>query len=111
LVSILGFVVWFPLKLPRNLVFFSFAFILYFAAETTVLLVRKLVSTQVLRRLSIADLAMLCGCFLFLMLKLTREGDRVTVRIGHQWEKGEQAKLLSQLEGVNEALIRSARQL
>ena len=109
-VAMLAFVLWFPVELPRNLVFFSFSFVSYFAAETALLLVRKMVDNDTLRLLSIVDMIILSGCFLFLMLKLTRDGDEVTLRLGHRWERVEQAKLISQLETVNQALIRTARQ-
>ncbi len=111
LVAILSFVLWFPVQLPRNLVFFSFGFVAYFSAETTVLLIREMVSPSVFEKLSVADLAFLSACFLFLMVKLTRQGDTVRVRIGHRWEKQEQSKLINQLENLNTALLRSARQL
>lgn len=106
---ILAFVLWFPVQMPKNLVLFSFTFVLDFAFRNALLLVRPSVSRQTAGFLSAADTTLLGICFLFWTLFLTPAGQRVQMRIGHGWEPSEQKRLVEQLETMNAALLRQAR--
>ncbi len=55
LVLILGFVLWFPVQMPRNLAVFSAGFVVYFAAKTSLLLTRGIWSRRAFRYVEHVD--------------------------------------------------------
>lgn len=109
LVVILGFVLWFPVQMPRNLAVFSVGFIVYFAAYTGLLLTRGMWSRQVLVLVSNVTLFITTACYAYWAIFLTRQGETVPVRLGHGWHAPEQDRLIGQLEAMNASLLRAAR--
>jgi hypothetical protein len=108
LVAILGFILWFPVKLPRNLVVFSIGFVAYFAINTGLLLIESFVSHTISQNIGNALTLLLSLCYAYMAFSITAEGETRYVSVGHGWSVGEQKRLLQQLEDMNKALIRAA---
>jgi hypothetical protein len=109
LIGILGFVVWFPVRIPKNLAVFSFGLLIFFAARTVSLLTWSFWSPESLRVVS--DLNMLVPglCCAYWAIFITGRGEQASVRIGHHWQTREQERLIGQLEAMNASLLRAAR--
>ncbi|MFL6352069.1 MAG: hypothetical protein ACJ74Z_09490 [Bryobacteraceae bacterium] len=110
LVAILSFLLWFPVKLSKNLIVFTTGFLVYFAAKGALLLTYNLWSTDILRLRAVSNIIMLISgaCFAYWAIFVSRQGETVSVRIGHSWHVEEQERLIGQLEAINAALLRSA---
>ncbi len=108
LLCILAFVLWFPVRIPRNLVVFSFSYIGYFGAHTGLLLMRDLSHSFDPYYLSMADGILLSCCFFFITVAVRKSGEAVPLRIGHRWEPSQQQKLVQQLEAMNASLLKGA---
>jgi len=108
LVSILGFVVWFPVEISRNLIVFTTGFLVYFAAKSALLLTRSFWSHESLRLISNLIMFISSACFAYWAVFINRAGAAVAVKIGHSWRRHEQDRLIGQLEAVNAALLRAA---
>ncbi len=109
LLGILGFVLWFPVQMPRNLAVFSLGYVIYFGSETVLLLMRTVWSADITDVVSIAISFVLSGCLIVWLLFLNKQGQAVPVRIGHSWRLQDQQRLIGQLESMNTALLRAAR--
>lgn len=109
LLVILAFVLWFPVQMPRNLVIFSIGLVVYFAANTALMLTRGLWSKQSLFLVSNVIAFVLSACYAYWTIFITREGEARSVRIGHRWQAREQERLVGQLEALNASLLRAAR--
>ncbi len=113
LVIILAFILWFPVKMSKNLAIFSIGLVVYFACKTGLELVniyaRLGVTASHILDVIVSGVVILC--FLYWMAFLDSKGSLTTVRIGHGWQPEEQEKLIKQLESLNGALMRSSQQL
>jgi hypothetical protein len=110
LLGILGFILWFPVQMPRNLAVFSLGYVIYFGSETALLLIRSIWPQQNLNgAISVATSFVLSACFIAWLLLINKKGEAVPVRIGHRWQLQEQKRLIGQLESMNAALLRAAR--
>jgi hypothetical protein len=113
LIAILGFILWFPVKMSRNLAVFSVGFVIYFASKTGLELL-SLYNAASLKTQDIIGLGVnivLVSCFVYWVLFIDANGQAIEVRIGHGWHRDEQEKLIGQLEALNVALLRSSQQL
>ncbi|MGI8962056.1 MAG: hypothetical protein ACR2IV_20320 [Bryobacteraceae bacterium] len=108
LVSILGFLLWFPVEVSKNLIVFSTGFLVYFAAKTALLLTRSFWSHQSLNLVSNLIMFISCACYAYWAMFISRQGENVPVRVGHSWRVREQERLIGQLEAINAALLRTA---
>jgi hypothetical protein len=108
LVSILGFLLWFPVEVSKNLIVFSTGFLVYFAAKTALLLTRSIWSHESLNLISNLIMFVSGACFAYWAIFITPEAETVPVRIGHSWHRPEQERLIGQLEAINMALLRAA---
>jgi len=113
LIAILAFILWFPVRMSKNLAIFSVGFVVYFASKTGIELI-NLYSTlggKATAVLSTVDSVVLILCFLYWIFFIDAQGQRAQVRIGHSWRVAEQAKLLEQLESLNGVLMRSSQRM
>jgi hypothetical protein len=108
LVSILGFLLWFPVEVSRNLMVFSTGFLVYFGAKTALSLTRSFWSLENVRLISNLIMFISGACFAYWAMFISRQGETVPVRIGHSWHRREQERLIGQLEAMNAALLRTA---
>jgi hypothetical protein len=108
LVCILAFILWFPIRMRRNLAVFSTGLIIYFSAKVSLLLVRTYLSQDSTRLLSNIVTLVLAACFAYWIIFITPHGQTIQVRWGHSWRLEEQRRLMAQLESMNTALLRAA---
>jgi hypothetical protein len=110
LVAILLFILWFPIEMRRNLAVFSVGFIFYFAALTSLLLLSHFAPW--LNRTLLNDVMTMVEicCFTYWIVFITKEGEKVTVSIGHSWNRQQQDLLLERLEAMNASLLHSPGQ-
>jgi hypothetical protein len=109
LLAIQGFILWFPVSLPRNLVLFSIGFVFNFVCETVLLVIRGLLPPSASAVIDPVNLFVLTACLLYFSLVITRPGESIPIRLGHIWHSAEQDRLFRQLEQINGALLRSVR--
>ncbi|MBV9296930.1 MAG: hypothetical protein JO145_15270 [Acidobacteriaceae bacterium] len=109
LLSILGFILWFPIRMPRNLAIFSVGYVIYFAAKTALLLARSYLAPERSDLFSVVLNVILTGCFIYWIMLISRQGEIARVQIGHSWHLVEQKRLIGQLEAINTALLRASR--
>jgi hypothetical protein len=109
LVCILGFLLWFPVEVSKNLVVFSIGFLVYFSTKTGLLLMGSVWSHESLDIISNLIMFISGACFAYWAIFITPEAETVPVRIGHIWQRREQERLIGQLEAINIALLRTAR--
>lgn len=109
LLAIQGFILWFPVPLPRNLVLFSVGFVFNFVCETALLMVRGLLPPAAAGIVDPVNLFVLSASFAYFALVITSAGESIPVRVGHIWRRSEQERLFQQLEEINGALLRSVR--
>ena len=109
LLVMLSFVLWFPVRMPKNLVIFSTGFLIYFAADTALFLTRGVWSRETLVIISYVRSFIFCACYVYWAVFITAAGEKTTVRVGHRWHGGEHERLIGQLETMNASLLRAAR--
>jgi hypothetical protein len=116
LIVILAFILWFPVKMSRNLAILSIGFVVYFGSETGLGLLRSYSGRGVLQASTIA-LVSICGnlvlvlCFAYWIAFIDSKGQTAQVRIGHSWRPADQTRLIQQLESLDLALLRNSRRL
>jgi hypothetical protein len=106
LVSI--FLVYYPVRLSRNVVSYSVGYAVYFLTKATALFVRTL-GHYVGPQIGTALLIVSSVCLLFWILTLNRQGETLTVVIGHKWKSDDEARLLSKLKDINAHLVAAGK--
>lgn len=109
LIIILGFVLWFPVQMPRNLAVFSTGFIVFFLVNTALLLSRGIYSRAAMVMASDIGMFVVAACYAYLALFINPQGEQAPVRLGHGWAPEQQQRLIGQLEAMNAALLRARR--
>jgi len=102
------FLVWYPVRLSRNVVVHSFVFALYFLGKALVVLYRNLGGDS--RAASSGILIFSAVCVVAWNVLITRTGEQTEMVVGHAWDRDEEQRLLEQLEGLNSAVGRIARE-
>jgi len=108
LILISGFLVYYPIPLGRNVIVYLAGYTVYFLTNTTVALINNLGHFWN-RPLSDVNMGVSVTCLLFWLLALSRQGEKARMVVGHQWNPGEEQRLLAQLEAINASLSRSRR--
>lgn len=108
LIAILIFILWFPVRMSRNLALFSIGLVVFFTAKSLLKLL-ALYSASATRVIDLSVSGVLILCFLYWIIFIDAKGKEAQVRIGHGWHREEQQKLIAQLESMNAALMRSTR--
>jgi hypothetical protein len=110
LLGVLGFMLWFPVQVPRNLAVFSGAYLVFFTATVIALFLGDFFrvgnSARILSR-AIEVISALCYCWW--LFTLSKAGEQEPVRLGHGWKPAEQEKLMTKLNAINEALLAGSR--
>ncbi len=107
--SILAFTLWFPVRMPKNLAFFSIGFIVYFGTELILLLVQSFWVHQASAAMNVILICLSSVCYVYWLVLLRPQGEIVSVTVGHSWSKPDQQRLVGQLEAINASLLRAAR--
>jgi len=116
LVAILTFILWFPVKMPRNLAVLSIGLVVYFGSKTGLTLFLTYSAPGVISRsmseLLSASVSMIgVFCFLYWIVFIDPRGQTSEVQLGHSWRSADQLKLIQQLESLNLALLRNSQRL
>jgi len=102
------FLAYYPVPLTRNAIVYLVGYAALFLAHATALFINNL--GYYLDRLWGDSLMVVYAlCIAFWLFNLNERGERRTVVLGHQWNRADEARLLSQLEAVNNNLLRTAR--
>jgi hypothetical protein len=113
LIAILAFILWFPVRMSRNLAIFSVGFVVYFASKTALELVNiySAPGAKATAILSTFASLVLISCFLYWIVFIDPRGQTAQVRMGHSWRLADQKGLLDQLEALNGTLMRSSQRI
>jgi len=106
LLGVLGFLVWFPVAVPRNLVVFSVTYIVFFAANVVAF---SLYNGNNVRVIAWIGWIVATLCYWCWLLFLSEAGERAASRIGHSWNPSDRERLLGQLGAINATLLEAAR--
>lgn len=104
LLLMLLFVLWYPVRMPRNLAVFSLGFCVYFTSKTMFLLLHSFWSHKALPIVNIGVTFIFCICLVYWIIFLNRRGEIAPVVMGHSWQADRQLELMNDLEHINEAL-------
>jgi hypothetical protein len=113
LIAISAFILWFPVKMARNLAIFSVGLVIYFGSKTglELLIIYSAPDAQTRSILSTCVSIVLIACFVYWIVFIDPKGQTAQVRLGHGWRLAEQDKLLGQLESINGVLMRSSQRM
>ncbi len=105
----LVFILWFPVRMPRNLAGFSIGFVLYFSAKTSLLLLRSFWAHGNFAMLDDGVTVILCSCLVYWIIFINSSGEHRPVTLGHSWQTAKRNKLIGDLEALNASLARAGR--
>jgi hypothetical protein len=108
LLLISGFLVYYPVPLGRNVVVYLAGYAVFFVMLGTTAFINNL-GYFWNRQKGDVEMAVSAGCLIFWLLALSPQGETKLVVVGHQWNPGDDQRLLAQLEAINASLLRSAR--
>jgi hypothetical protein len=109
LLAISAFLLWFPVKVRRNITIYVAGFVLFYASRSAGLLVINLLPVAALRLVSVVLLGFSLGCLLLWLTGLRRESDDVNTVTGSPTNAAALERLSAQLDQINTALARFAR--
>ncbi len=109
LLVLTGFLIWFPVPLPRNTVLHTIVFGLFFSSQALLLLFRNVGGPALTRALSAAHLGVYVLCVAAWCVFLSPRGERSTYTLGQRWNREAQDRLISQLDTINDALLRAVK--
>jgi hypothetical protein len=102
------FLVYYPVRLSRNVVFYSIGYAVYFLTKATALFVRTL-GHYVAPQVSTVLMIVFSVCLFFWIFTLNKQGELRTVVIGHKWKSDDEARLLSKLKDINAHLVAAGK--
>ncbi len=105
----LAFILWFPVRMPRNLAVFSLGFIVYFSAQTALLLLRSFWAHENFAMVDDGVTVILCACLVYWIIFINSSGEQRPVTLGHSWQTVKRTKLIGDLEALNASLARAGR--
>lgn len=109
LLVMLAFILWFPVKMPRNLAVFSIGFSVYFSVKATLILIHDFWAQNKYPLMDEGMALILCICLAYWITFLNKAGEQAPVIVGSRWQEGRQAELFNNLEHINATLARSGR--
>lgn len=107
LLGIEAFVLWFPVRMARNLFVFSAGLTVYFLLRAVSVLGLGVLSHQQETLLSNITMSALTLCYVYWLATITARGELTEVQIGHSWSSEAQESALRELERMNTILLRS----
>jgi hypothetical protein len=108
LIVMSGFLLWFPVRANRNVVYWFAGFMVYELFRWTGLLLGNL-WPQFNQNLNVVMLTVTLVCLAGWTLLLKPEGEKETVVTGHSWNPDQAERLTIQLDAINSRLARLAR--
>lgn len=105
---ITAFLVYYPVPLGRNVIAYLAGFGVYFLTKCVMTFMNNLGYFRN-RQNSNIDMGVALMCLVFWCLALDRQGEKKLVVVGHQWNPGDEQRLMAQLKAMNASLLRSSR--
>jgi hypothetical protein len=93
------------LTLPRNVVFYSIGYALFFSAFAVQAFLIS-IRPELVAITNVAATAVMCGCLVFWSLTLNREGEAIEIAAGPKVSEHERAELRARLTNLSEFLGR-----
>jgi hypothetical protein len=109
LLLIACFLVWFPVRMKRNVALYVGGFVGWFLARSSMLLFINLVPPESRHPFSTAILMVELLCLSLWLVGLRPEGENVTTVTGHRWNPEALTHLTGQLGSINANLTRLGR--
>jgi len=109
LLTITAFMVWFPVQLNRNTVFYCMGYSIFFFFKGLSLLGRNVLGPEATLWASTVNLLVATLIMTIWVWSLRQDGERRQLAIGHSWRQDEAERLIQQLESINDTLLRGAR--
>jgi len=106
LLLIACFILWFPVRMKRNVALYIGGFVVWSLARSSMLLFINLMPARVLRSSSVAILLVELLCLLVWLVGLRPRGEELTAVTGHQWNPGAMERLTGQLGSITARLAR-----
>ena len=103
-----AFLAYYPVPLNRNAVSYLVGYSVWFLTNAVTLLLNNM-GYHWNELWGSVWMTVYVMCLVFWLVALNRQGEAKTLVVGHQWNKADEARLLSQLDAINSRLIRSAR--
>ena len=103
-----AFLVYYPVPLGRNVIVYSMGYAVFFLTRAAVTLLLNLGQNWA-RPLSDVAMAVSVACLILWIFALRRAGENKRVVVGHQWNPGDNQRLLARLDAINTSLLRSGR--
>lgn len=102
------FLLYYPIPLNRNVIVYSIGYAFYFLCKAASLFARN---SGFAKTSFVSDIWLTVStlCVLFWIIFLNRKGEKTAVVFGHRWDRGDEARLLRQLEAINASLLRTTR--
>jgi hypothetical protein len=109
LLVISAFMLWYPVKVRRNIVFYIGGFAVFYLSRTFGLLMINLLPPASLK--AITNVLMSCSvcCLIAWLFGLRRENEDTATVVGHRWDPAAMERLSGQLDAINATLVRFAR--
>ena len=109
LLLISGFLLWFPVRVRRNITVYLTGFVLFYFSRSGGLLLANRLPHEFARSVSSVLEGLTLACLLVWIWGLRAEGERETTVTGHRWNAAAAGRLSLQLDEINTALARFAR--
>lgn len=106
LLFITAFMMWFPIKVRRNIMLYIGGFVVFYLSRTFGLLMINLLPPASLK--VIANVLISCSfcCLIAWLFGLRRESEDTATTLGHRWNPAAMERLTRQLDAINAALVR-----
>ena len=101
------FLLWFPVKLSRNTVAYAAGFMIMFALRFSGLLLSNLLGQASNQPISAAQVGLFDVLLIYWTVKITVRNETAETVVGHAWDRTSERRLVSQLESINQSLLRS----
>jgi len=109
LLLISSLLLWFPIKVRKNIAVYIFGFVLYSVSRSFGLLLSNLLPEQATRPISTVLLGLTLLCLMIWILGIRREGERLIATPGYRRTPEAVRRLSAQLDAINSALARFGR--
>ncbi len=105
------FMMWFPVRLRRNVIVYMSGFIVWSLSRSLLVYVdaRWFTVVDVKQAADIVQQLIAAGCLLLWLVALRRQGEAMTAVVGHLWNRTEAERLTEQLDAINDGLARLRR--
>ena len=109
LLFITAFMMWFPVKVRRNIMLYVGGFVVFYLSRTFGLLMINLIPPRSINVVTNVLLCLSFSCLTGWLFGLRRESEDITTTLGHRWNPAAMERLSGQLDAINATLVRFGR--